>query len=91
MQRRTSVDQIEVTRIGALQVRIALEIEDNGAVISTKWHRTVCVPGCDIDEQMAAVNTHLAAMGENIVSLADIERIKAIADAAWAPEVIAAW
>ena len=78
--KQTVVDQIEVTRNGTIQVRIALELVENGAVLNYKWHRTAIDAGGDVDAQMAAVNAHITSeqMNEQPVSPADIARIKAV-------------
>lgn len=70
------VDQIEIARSGAVQVRIALELVEDGVVLSQKWHRTCLEPGGDVDAQMATVNSHLEQMGELPVSAADIAKIR---------------
>ena len=75
--KQTVVDQIEITRNGALQIRIALELVEDGAVLSNKWHRTAVEPGGDVGAQIAAVNEHLAQMGKQPVNAADIAKIKA--------------
>lgn len=74
--KQTTLDQIEITRNGTVQIRIALELVEGGAIISQKWHRTSIQHDGDFDAQMAAVNAHLAQMGERPVSHADIEKIK---------------
>lgn len=82
--KQTVVDQIEVTRNGTIQVRIALELVENGVVLNHRWHRTLIEFGGDVDAQMAAVNAHITSepMNENPVSAQDILRIKNIAAAA---------
>ena len=75
--KRTVVDQIELTRSGTTQVRIALEIVEDGVVLNHKWHRTSINSDGDVDAQMTAVNEHLAQMNELPVSAEDIARIKA--------------
>ena len=75
--KQTVVDQIEITRNGTMQIRIGLELVEDGAVLSNKWHRTMVDPGGDVTAQIAAVNAYLLAMGEQEVSAADIAKIKA--------------
>lgn len=74
--KQTLVDKIEITRTGSIQIRIALELVEDGNVLNTRLHRTAIEPGGDVDAQMAAVNEHLAQMGEVPVSVQDIDRIK---------------
>jgi hypothetical protein len=82
LERKSILDQIEITREGALQVRIGLLIVDGDKELSCKWHR-FCLPAdADIPadalaQQMAAVNTHLAAMGEAQVGQRCIDRMAA--------------
>jgi len=45
-------------------------------LLYSKWHRTAIAQDGDIDAQMAAVNNHLAQMGEQPVSAEDIAKIK---------------
>ena len=89
--KQTTVNQIEITQNGTVQIRIGLEIVENGTVINQKWHRTILPPAHDIDTQFAIVNAHLTQMGENTVSQADIDKIKTQCLAAWTPAVIAAY
>lgn len=74
--KQTVVNQIEITSGDTIQIRIALQLIEDGVVISNKWHRTVIPKGGDVDAQMSVVNTHLAAMNEKPVSVSDIDRIK---------------
>lgn len=78
--KQTIVDQIEVTRNGTIQIRIALELVENGAVLNSRWHRTAIDPGGDVDAQMDTVNAHITSepMNEQPVSAVDIARIKAV-------------
>ena len=80
ISKQTVLDQIEVTRNGTIQIRIALELVENGVVISNRWHRTTIEAGGDVDAQMAAVNAHITSepMNEQPVSVADIARIRAV-------------
>lgn len=89
--KQTVVDQIEIPRNGTIQIRLALELVEDGNKLSSKWHRTVVTPGHDIAAQLAAVNKHLAQMGEAAVSDVEIGRVSAQAAVAWTPEVVAAY
>lgn len=59
-------------------VRIALKIIKDGSEISSKWHRTFIPLDFPPALQMAAVNEHLASMGEAPVSDADIAKVVAM-------------
>jgi hypothetical protein len=93
MQKQTVVDQIEVTRDGTVQVRMAKEIVDGENVLSREWHRTALPPGSDIDLQFAAVNEHLTGGDLNwaAVSDADISKVRDVTEAVWTAEVVAAY
>ena len=64
IEKRTVIDQIEVTRDGTVQIRFALLLVKDGTEIDCKWHRTAIELGGDVDAQLAVVNEHLAAMGK---------------------------
>lgn len=52
------VDQIEVTEIGAVQVRTAFRVVEDGVVIAQSHHRHVVSPGDDYsaeDERVQAI------------------------------------
>lgn len=92
MHKQTVVDQIEITRDGTLQLRLAKEVvDDDGSILSREWHRTLLPPGHDIDKQMALVNDHLAQMNCAAVDTAEIARVKAIAPVVWTDEVRGAY
>ena len=64
LEKKTIIDQIEITRNGTLQIRFGKQILEDGKEISCQWHRTSLEPGEDLDAQLAAVNAHLAQMNE---------------------------
>jgi hypothetical protein len=94
MFKETIVDQIEITQNGTIQVRLHKQLNDKGAITKLGLHRTAFSPSADVgsvDRQMVDVNTHLLSMGEGKVSMADTDKIKAIATVVWTPEVVAAY
>lgn len=91
LEKRTTVNQIEITESGTIQVRIAKRVVDGDQVFSSEWHRTAFDPTTDIDAQMAAVNAHLAQMGWPAVPDADTQKIKDHANVARTPEVVKAY
>lgn len=93
MHKNTTVDRIEVESRGTIKIRIAKRIiDDDGSVLSTDWHRTSIDPGEDIEAHMQGVNTNLAAdLKMPPLGAEDIGRIRSQADAAWTPELIAAF
>ena len=91
IEKKTILDQIEITRNGTVQVRFGLLILEDEQEIDSKWHRTAFPPGHDVAAQIAAVNAHLAQMGKWPVSEADAAHITAMCTQAWTPEVVAAY
>ena len=55
------VDQIEVTEIGAVQVRTAVRVVEDGVVIAQSHHRHVVAPGDDYAGEDARVQAICAA------------------------------
>lgn len=86
-----SVNQIEITTNGTVQIRIKLSIIEGQNEISSKWHRSSFYPGCNIDEQFSAINNHLIQMGYEAISIADIDKVKTHCNASWTPEAISAY
>lgn len=82
IERRTLVDQIEITPENTVQVRLALQLVEGEVVISSRWHRTSIPTGVAVELQIAAVNEHLALMGEAAVAQDATDRIKAFHDVA---------
>ncbi len=55
LTKETVVDKIEVLEKGQVQVRTATRILEDGAVLSSSFHRHVLAPGDDLTEQDAKV------------------------------------
>lgn len=90
IEKKTVIDQIEVTRAGHIQIRIGKLIVEDGRELSCQWHRTAVEVGGDVDAQIEAVNAHLIEMGEAPIDAAGIAKVKTMAVAAWTPEVLEA-
>ena len=90
IEKKTVLDQIEITRDGRVQFRIGLLLVEDGQEISCTWHRSVVNPGDDVDAQVGAVNRHLKQMGKESLSADDLAKLKTHSKAAWTPDVIAA-
>jgi len=86
IEKKTVIDQIEITRSGHIQIRFGLLIVEDGVEISCQWHRTNVEPGGDIDAQIAAVSDHLVAMGKALPDQDRISELKAIAAIVHTPE-----
>lgn len=77
IERKAILDQPEISRYGALGVRIALLLVDGQEEIDSKWHRTSIPADVDPQAQMHAVNQHLLSMGYPAVSQGDIDCVVA--------------
>ena len=71
LTKETIVDKIEVLEKGQVQVRTATRVLEDGAVLSSSFHRHVLVPADDLSGQD--------------------EKVVAIANATWTPEVVNAY
>lgn len=76
-ERKTVIDQIEITRGGAVQLRLGLLLIDGDKEVDCKWHRTVVPAGGSVAAQIAAVNEHLATMGYPEVGADVVKRVLA--------------
>ena len=56
LTKETIVDKIEVLEKGQVQVRTATRVLEDGAVLSSSFHRHVLAPGDDLTEQDAKVS-----------------------------------
>ena len=56
LTKETIVDKIEVLEMGQVQVRTATRVLEDGAVLSSSFHRHVLVPGDDLSGQDARVS-----------------------------------
>lgn len=89
IEKKTIVDQIEVTRNGTVQIRFGLLLLEDGKEIDCKWHRTSIEPGGDVDAQIAAVNGHLGQLGRMQVDQGGLERVYAVVSIAHSAQVVA--
>jgi hypothetical protein len=62
LEKITSVDLIEVTENGSVQVRTKTAIKEDGVEISSKFHRHVVAPGADVSGEDAKVQAIAAAV-----------------------------
>lgn len=78
--RKTIIDQVEINRSGAYQIRLVIVVEDDGVEDSEnrKWHRTLVWNSGQVDAQMAAVNADLVRMKAAPVPPGAIARLKNI-------------
>ncbi len=88
MPKQLTIEQIEVTNNGTVQVRMH-KLSSDGDLIGN--HRTSLAPATDINAQVAAVNAHMATENFSAISAADVAKLTSICNAAWTPECIAAY
>ena len=62
LEKVTSVDLIEVTENGCIQVRTKTVIMEDGVEISSKFHRHVKAPGDDLTNENARVRAIASVM-----------------------------
>jgi hypothetical protein len=62
LEKIISVDLIEVIENGSIQVRTKTAIKEDGAEISSKFHRHVVMPGDDYSAEDAKVQAICAAV-----------------------------
>lgn len=79
--KKTHLDQIEITRGGAYQIRLALVIDEDGEESDRKWHRTIVWNSDEVDPQFSIVNAHLVSMRASPLPQVQINRLKAIIQA----------
>lgn len=78
MYKKTVVDQIEITRSGAIQVRLKKLMVDGDVEYDLGYHRTVIPFGGDPDVAIGIVNTNLEAMGVGSVPEEEMPRLRAV-------------
>jgi hypothetical protein len=81
LTKETVVDKIEVLENGRLQVRTATRVKEDGAVLSSSFHRNVLEPSTK-NESDAWVDTDIS--GEDA-------RVQAVANATWTDSVKTAY
>ena len=56
LTKEITVDKIEVLEMGQIQVRTATRVLEDGAVLSSSFHRHVVAPGDDLSGQDSRVS-----------------------------------
>ena len=80
LTKETVVDKIEVLEMGQLQVRKAIRVKEDGAVLSSSFHRHVVEPSTKTGDTWA--DTDIS--GEDA-------RVQAVANATWTDSVKTAY
>lgn len=63
IERKTMLDQVELTRSGSVNLRLALLLVEGDVELHTQFHRVSIDISGDVVAQMAVVVEHLASMG----------------------------
>ena len=80
LTKETIVDKIEVLEMGQVQVRTATRVMEDGAVLSSSFHRHVVEPSTKAS----------GSWGDTDISGED-SRVQAVANATWTSEVKTAY
>ena len=80
LTKETIVDKIEVLEMGQVQVRTATRVKEDGAVLSSSFHRHVVVPSVKTGD----------TWGDTDISGEDV-RVQAVANATWTSAVKTAY
>ena len=80
LTKETVVDKIEVLEMGQVQVRTATRVKEDGAVLSSSFHRHVVVPSVKSGD----------TWGDTDISGEDA-RVQAVANATWTSAVKTAY
>jgi K+-transporting ATPase c subunit len=80
LTKETVVDKIEVLEMGQVQVRTATRVKEDGAVLSSSFHRHVVVPSVKTGDSWADTD----------ISKEDA-RVQAVATATWTDSVKTAY
>jgi len=80
LTKETVVDKIEVMEMGEVQVRTATRVKEDGAVLSSSFHRHVLDPSTKSDD----------TWGDTDISGEDA-RVQAVANATWTSAVKTAY
>src|SRR5262245_25710802 len=91
IERRTIVDQIEITRRGTVQLRLAIQTVIGDKVLSFEYHRTGFEPGTDLDSAVPVVQGALQQLGAPEMSASEWARVRRVLQVEHTPEVIAAF
>ena len=88
MSKQLTIDQIEVTNNGIVQVRMH-KFSSDGDLLGN--HRISLPPATDITAKITAVNTQMATDNYSAIPDADVAKLTAICNAAWTEAVVAAY
>jgi len=86
------IDKIEVQEMGELNIRTTTRVKENGAVLSSSFHRHILEPSTKTGEEvdMAGNITKAGTWGDTDISGEDA-RVQAVANATWTDSVKTAY
>ena len=92
LTKETIVDKIEVLEMGQVQVRTATRVKEDGAVLSSSFHRHIVVPSTKAGAEFDADGneTKAGTWGDTDISGEDA-RVQAVATATWTDSVKTAY
>lgn len=92
LTKETVVDKIEVLEMGQVQVRTATRVKEDGAVLSTSFHRHSLEPRYRSGRVIAEDGTVTAAGTWNDTDISGEDaRVQAVANATWTDSVKSAF
>jgi hypothetical protein len=91
IEKKTTVDKVEVDRNKVVSVRFALLLIEDGKEIDTRYHRATVPPGADIDRLLAAVNKNIVDDLNGVAISEGVDLLKTVAGIVHTPEVIATY
>ena len=92
IEKKTVIDQIEITDSGHIGVRFGLLILEDGVEISRNWHRTMIEPGVDPVAVIDLINADITKRPElkaMPVDTAKVPLLKQVCDIVHTPDVVA--
>ena len=92
LTKESVIDKIEVIELGQIQVRTATRVVEDGAVLSTSFHRHTVVPREHVGRIVAddLTVTNEGAWQDTDISGEDA-KVKAVANAYWTDEIKTAY
>jgi hypothetical protein len=88
---RTIIDQIELTRGGTVQLRLARQVVVNDTVLTSEYHRAALEPGTDLEAAIPVIHDHLRQLGSAEVDPQEWDRLRRLIQLEHTPAVVAAF
>lgn len=91
IEKKTVIDQIEITRNGSIQIRFGLLLVEDGKEIACDWLRKVIEPGDNVAASLGVIDAYLQQTGKAAIDTGRISLVKSVAAIAHTPEVVKAY